>query len=212
MNLRKAETALSEAQPDVKSGELRPIRIILIRHGRPALPIAPRTCHRGFREYIDAYEKAGLDPKDAPPEDLQDLIAELGMIFTSERQRAHESAKALAPKAELIIDPLFAEAPLASPRIPLLRMRVAKWAVVARVLWYAGYHPDIENYRKAKHRAANATEILLQRARIDGVVALVAHGYFNFLIGRDLGRRGFRKLGVHRARFWNAVVYEKRDA
>jgi broad specificity phosphatase PhoE len=212
MSPQETDTALSEAQPDATFGELRPIRIILIRHGRPALPIAPRTCHRGFREYIDAYEEAGLDPNDAPPEELQDLVAELGAIFTSERRRAHESAKALAPNAELIIDSLFAEAPLASPRIPLLRMRVAKWAVVARVLWYAGYHPEIENYRKAKHRAADATEILLRRARVNGVAALVAHGYFNFLIGRDLGRRGFRKLGVHRARFWNAVVYEKRDA
>jgi broad specificity phosphatase PhoE len=211
MSPQRTDTAFSEAQPDAKC-KLRPIRIILIRHGRPALPIALRTCHRAFREYIDAYEEAGLDSKDAPPEELQDLVAELGTIFTSERRRAHESAKALAPQAELIIDPLFAEAPLAGPRIPLLRMGVAKWAVVARVLWYAGYHPDIENYRKAKHRAANATEILLQRARIDRVVALVAHGYFNFLIGRDLGRRGFRKLGVHRARFWNAVIYEKRDA
>ena len=51
------------------------------------------------------------------------------------KPRAHESAKALAPHAELIADPLFAEAPLASPRIPLLRMTVPKWAVVSRILW-----------------------------------------------------------------------------
>lgn len=186
-----------------------PIRILLIRHGRPALPIAPRTCQRGFRDYIDSYEEAGLDLNDIPPEQLQDLVAELDAIFTSERRRAHESAKALAPNAELIIDPLFAEAPLAVPRIPLLRMRVAKWAVVARVLWYAGYHPNIENYRKAKHRASEAADILVRRAGTERITALVAHGYFNFLIGRELSRRGFRKSGTHRARFWNAVLYEK---
>jgi broad specificity phosphatase PhoE len=193
-----------------KSADARRTRIILVRHGRPALPIAPRTCHRGFRDYIDAYEDAGLDPSDAPPEELQNLILELDAVFTSEKPRAHESAKALAPAAELIIDPLFAEAPLAGPRIPLLRMRVAKWAVVARILWYAGYHPNIENYRKAKRRASEAVDILLDRAKTDRVVALVAHGYFNFLIGRELNRRRFRKSGTHRARFWNAVLYEKR--
>jgi broad specificity phosphatase PhoE len=185
------------------------LRIILIRHGQPAIAVSPRESHRGFRHYIDAYEAAGLDPGEAAPEDIQELVGELATVFSSQKKRAHESARALAPNAELIVDPLFAEAPLAGPPIPLLRMRVTKWAVIARVLWYAGYHPGIENYRKAKHRAAAAADILLRRAHADGTAALVAHGYFNFLIGRELRRRGFRKLGTHRARFWNAVRYER---
>jgi broad specificity phosphatase PhoE len=195
-------------EPDALAN--RPARVILIRHGRPALPTAPRTSHHEFRDYIDAYEEAGLDPQDAPPEELQDLVAELTAVFTSDAKRAHDSARALAPNAELLVDPLFVEAPLASPRIPMLRMKVPKWAVVARVLWHAGYHPEIENYRKAKHRASQAADILASRAHTDGAAALVAHGYFNFLIGRQLRRRGFRKSGSHRAKFWNAVIYEKR--
>ncbi len=184
-------------------------RIILIRHGRPAIPISPRTSHGGFRDYIDAYEDAGLDPEDAPPEELQDLLKELTAVYASGRKRSNESARMLAPNAEVIADPLFAEAPLASPRIPLLRMKVPKWAVVARILWHAGYHPEIENYRRAKHRARTAAGILVTRANAEGTAALVAHGYFNFLIGRELRRRGFQKTGAHRARFWNAVVYER---
>jgi broad specificity phosphatase PhoE len=211
----RLERTMAEAAPreSKSAGDEKAVRratrIILIRHGRPALPVAPQTCHRGFGQYIDQYEEAGLDPEDAPPEELQDLVAELAAVFTSDRKRAHDSARALAPQAELIVDPLFVEAPLASPRIPLLRMRVPKWAVVARVLWYAGYHPEIENYRRAKQRAAEAAEILTCRAQRDGAAALVAHGYFNYLIGRALSRRKFRKTGSHRARFWNAVVYER---
>ena len=201
-----AMVGVARARDDAKA---QPVRVILIRHGRPALPVSPRASHHEFRDYIDAYEDAGLDPDDAPPEELQDLVAEITAVFTSDRKRAHESAKALAPKAELIVDPLFVEAPLASPRIRLLRMKVPKWAVVARILWHAGYHPEIENYRKAKHRAAEATDILVRRAHSDGAAALVAHGYFNFLIGRELRHRGFRKSGSHRAKFWNAVVYER---
>jgi broad specificity phosphatase PhoE len=185
-----------------------PARIILIRHGKPHIDVAPTASHRGFRDYIDDYEAAGLDPADAPPEELQDLVGELASIYTSDRKRSHESAKTLAPNAELIADPLFVEAPLASPRIPLLRMRVTKWAVVSRVLWYAGYHPQIENYRRARHRAVKAADILVARARADGTAALVAHGYFNYLIGVMLRRRGFKQTGSHKARFWNAVIYE----
>ena len=124
------------------------------------------------------------------------------------RPRSTGSAKALAPNAELIADPLFAEAQLASPRIPLLRLKVPAWAVMARILWHAGYHPEIENYRKAKHRAAEAADILTSQAAKEGATALVAHGYFNLMIGRELRRRGFRKTGAHRVKYWNSVVYE----
>jgi len=184
-------------------------RIILIRHGKPAIAVAPRTGHRGFRSYIDDYEAAGLDPASAPPEELQDLVKELAAVFASDRARSHESARALAPNAELIADPLFAEAPLASPRIPLLRMKVPKWAVVSRILWHAGYTPEIEDYRRAKARASDACDILMARAREDGQAALVAHGYFNLMIGRELRRRGFVKSGTHRAKYWNDVIYER---
>ena len=105
-------------------------------------------------------------------------------------------------------------------------MRVPKWAVVARVLWHAGYHPEIEDYGEAKQRAAQAADILIGKL-IDGgaavpersrererpekktnAVALVAHGYFNAMIGRQLRLRGFTRTGAHRVRYWNAVTYE----
>jgi len=215
MTAQRSATPQAEDQPrqsaaDAAGGETRSAqRIILIRHGQPDIQIAPRTSHHEFRVYIDAYEDAGLDPDSVPPEELQDLVGELSAVFTSGRRRAHDSARALAPNAELIADPLFAEAPLASPRIPLLRMKVPKWAVVSRILWHAGYHPEIENYRRAKHRAASAADVLIARAHRDGVTALVAHGYFNLLIGRELRHRGFSKSGTHRARFWNSVIYSR---
>jgi broad specificity phosphatase PhoE len=184
------------------------MRVILVRHGRPAISTNHRTSHRGFRAYIDAYEAAGLDPASVPPEEVQDLLKELSFIYTSDRPRSQDSARALAPDAELIADPLFEEAPLASPRIPLLRVKVPAWAVMARILWHAGYHPEIENYRRAKQRAKRAADILTRRAREDGVSALVAHGYFNAILGRELRRRGFRRIGSHRVTYWNAVVYE----
>lgn len=191
------------------AGQTAAVRIILIRHGQPDIDPSPRTSHSGFRDYIDAYEEAGLAPHSLPPEELQDLLKELTAVFTSGKPRAHQSAKALAPNAELIADPLFAEAPLASPRIPLLKMTVPKWAVVSRILWHVGFSPKIENFRKSKRRAADAADILIARAREQGATALVAHGYFNFLLGRELRRRGFTKSGGHKVHYWNAVIYER---
>ena len=68
------------------------LRIILIRHGQPDIALAPRTGHRGFRGYIDAYEAAGLDPVSLPPQELTDLVKELDLVFASDRRRSHQSA------------------------------------------------------------------------------------------------------------------------
>lgn len=189
----------------------KPLKIILVRHGQPAIATAPRASHHEFRSYIDDYEEAGLDPTSAPPNELQDLVKEIEAVFTSGKKRSDESAKALAPKAELVIDPLFVEAPLPSPKIPLLKMKVTKWAVVSRLMWYAGFSPKIEGYRRAKRRAVKAAEILIGRAAADGQTALVAHGYFNYLIGIELRRRGFKQTGTHKARYWNDVTYERSE-
>lgn len=187
------------------------MRILLIRHGQPHIALRPRTGHAGFANYIDDYEKAGLLPSDLPPAELRDLAQELEHVFTSGRPRSHQSAAALAPHAELTADPLFAEAPLAAPAIPLLQMRVPKWAVMSRLLWHAGFHPGIESARAAGARAAQAADILIARARKSGAAALVAHGYFNWMIGRQLAGRGFARKGSHRARYWNSVIYERKD-
>ena len=208
----QASALALEDEPPAAAGaraDAQPLKIILIRHGKPAIETAPRTGHRDFSSYIDAYEDAGLDPTDAPPEELRDLVGELAVVFTSGKKRAEQSAKALAPDAELIVDPLFVESPLASPRIPLLKMKVTKWAVISRLMWYAGFSPRIENYRRSKRRAKQAAEILIKRAQKDGGTALVAHGYFNYLIGIELRRRGFQQTGSHKARYWNDVTYER---
>ena len=195
---------------DVRGSLAGRVRIILVRHGKPAIALKPRTGHHGFRRYIGEYQDAGLDPQSTPPEELQDLVKGLNSVFTSHSPRARDSALKLVPGAQIIADPLFEEAPLAAPKIPLVKLKVPAWAVMARVMWHAGYHPEIENYRRAKTRAAAAADILLERAAAnDGDAVLVAHGYFNAMIGRVLRLRGFSRTGSHRVRFWNAVVYER---
>lgn len=69
-------------------------------------------------------------------------------------------------------------------------MAVPKWAVVSRILWHAGFAPGIENASAAARRADQGADILVARAQETGTAVLVAHGYFNWMIGRRLGRSG----------------------
>jgi broad specificity phosphatase PhoE len=192
----------------VPRGQRAPISIVLIRHGKPAIGKGRLLGHKTFQDYIEAYEQAGLDPNDPPPEWLVNLMRKARNIFASDRPRARESAKALAPHARVLPNALFMEAQLKSPKVPLVRMNAPVWAVVARLAWHAGHHGGIEDYRDAKARALKAVEILGATAEKDGIAVLVAHGYFNAMIGRMLSRQGWRKHGRHRAKFWNAVTYE----
>ena len=185
------------------------LRIVLVRHGQPHIALSPITGHRGFADYIGAYEAAGLDPASLPPRELLDLARELGAVFASDRARSHQSARLLAAEKPFAIDPLFAEAPLASPPVPWLKLSVPSWAVISRLLWHAGFAPGIENAAAARQRARKAADMLVARAAGVGSVALVAHGYFNFMLGRELKKRGFTRQGSHRARYWNTVIYER---
>ena len=185
------------------------IRIVLIRHGKPDVGRGRWITHRKFQDYIETYEQAGLDPESPPPDWLVDLTRQARRVYASDRPRAQESAKALAPHAQLSLSPLFMEAQLKSPKLPLVRLKPPAWAVIARLAWHAGHHGGIEDYRDARDRALKAVEMLSKVAREDGVAVLVAHGYFNAIVGRTLSKQGWLKHGRHRARFWNAVVYER---
>lgn len=189
-------------------------RIVLIRHGQPDIALTPRTDAKAFAHYIEDYEAAGLAAESLPPPALTASLSEvrgaLASVFCSDRPRAMESAARLLPAAERFADPLFAEAPLASPPLPLLRLKVTQWAVLSRGLWYLGYHPQIEGPRRAGARAAAAAAKLIAHAEQTGAAVLVAHGYFNFMIGRRLARLGYHRTGTHKATFWNAVLYDRR--
>ena len=187
------------------------IRIVLIRHGQPDVETGRRLTHKTFQDYIETYERAGLHPDSPPPPEwLVELTRQARRVYASDRPRARESARALAPHAELSSSSLFMEAQLKSPKLPLVRMKPPAWAIIARLAWHAGHHGGIEDFRDAKERAEKAVDMLAETAQEDGIAILVAHGYFNAIVGRTLRKRGWRRYGgCHRAKFWNAVVYER---
>src|SRR6187397_2711996 len=98
------------------------MRIVLVRHGRPAMGRSRWIGHAAFARFIDDYQAAGIDGGTPPPGDLKDLVARAKRVFASDLQRSIESAKVLLPHAELVSTSLFTEAPLAAPRLPGVRM------------------------------------------------------------------------------------------
>jgi len=154
-------TLLLEERPRATRGvAAKTTKVILVRHGKPAIPTNPRTSHHGFRRYIDAYQDAGLDPQSAPPEELLDLVKGLNAVSTSGLPRADDSARSLLlrPRSRRST---IRRSPTCRAANPAAQDEGAGLAVMARIMWHAGYHPGDRELSSSEGARVHAADILL---------------------------------------------------
>lgn len=195
-------------------GDVRPGRIIVVRHGRPALDrnVGPRLDARAYRDWWARYEAGSLQQGQTPPEDLRRHAHPEALFFSSERPRAAESAALIAAGRPVTADALFNEAPLPPPRWSERRRYLPKtWNKFARLAWLAG-HRDAgeEHVAETRVRAAQAVDMLIAAAGDGRDVILAAHGWFNRMLRRPFARRGWRCVRDGGDGYWSFRVYERR--
>jgi broad specificity phosphatase PhoE len=189
---------------------IQPGAILLVRHGKPALSRDVRLSARGYRRWWDdAYEPGGLMIDEAPPADVLEFAAGAATILTSTRRRAIESAALVRAGHVAAQDPDLIEAPLPTPPLPeSFRVGPRIWGFIARFIWwFFGYSAGQESRREAEVRADRAAVRLIGLSQ-DGDVMVVAHGFFNIMIGRALKKRGWRQIGRKGFLHWNARRFE----
>ena len=198
-------TASADAAP-VKPGG--PGGIVIARHGEPALSRRLKLSSAGYRRWWAAYEEGGIiDPHKAPV-GLLDLVRDADVIFASVRRRAVETAEAVVQGKHFIRDPMFVEAPLPPPRWPeFIRLSPKVWGVIARAHWWLGGHGAEESRPEAEARARAAAERLSGEAGQGRNVVLLAHGYFNHMVGRELKRLGWRQVSGRGYKYWSTRRY-----
>ncbi|WP_292070798.1 histidine phosphatase family protein [Brevundimonas sp. UBA7534] len=214
LSLDSSEAAAPETAPKAAglSVALRPGGIVLIRHGEPALS---RKCLITARQYGDwwaQYEVGGLRAGQTPPAALVAAAEGAGAIYVSTRQRAQETAAAVAAGRETMTDALFIEAPLPPPPIPdWIRLSPKWWGVVSRFWWHAfNHHGGQETRRQAEARAEQAAQVLIAKAAGGKDVLVFAHGYFNHMVGRRLKADGWRLVQNQGFKYWSQRRYERR--
>jgi broad specificity phosphatase PhoE len=186
--------------------------ILLVRHGKPALSRNVRLSARGYRRWWDdAYEIGGLMIDEAAPADVREFAEGAAAILTSTRRRAIESAALVRPGYTPAQDPDLIEAPLPTPPLPeSFRVGPRIWGFISRFIWwYFGYSAGQESRREAEVRADRVAEKLIGLSQA-GDVMVVAHGFFNIMIGRALKKRGWRQIGREGFLHWNARRFEFR--
>lgn len=199
-----------EASPDAR--ELTPGRaggIVLARHGEPALSRKVRLSADQYRDWWALYEAGGILSGQTPPAHLKQAAARAGIILTSTRRRSIETAKALAEGREFAHDEVFIEAPLPPPPCPgFIRLSPRTWGVISRISWWLGGHGGQESRRQAQARAVAAARQLHDLARRGDDVLVVAHGFFNTMVGLELRRLGWRCVKGRGWRYWSTRYFE----
>src|SRR5215469_15396328 len=188
----------------------RPGAVILARHGEPALSRKCRLSADEYREWWADYEVGGLADGQDPPEALRRAADSAGFIIASTRLRSVETARALSAGRAFAEDPLFVEAPLPPPHWPRwLKLSPRWWGVIARFWWWVFNHHDAQETRaEAEARADEAARLLVDLAASGQDVLVVAHGFFNTMVGVALRRLGWRCTIDGGWRYWAARRFE----
>ena len=191
---------------------VRPGAIILARHGEPALSRKCMLTSDQYRDWWAKYEIGGLRAGQTPPPELVAAAEGAGAIYASTRPRPQETAAAAAAGKEVMTDALFIEAPLPPPHFPpWFKLPPEYWGAGARFWWHAfNHHEGQETRHEAEARAEQAAQVLIRRAESGQDVLVLAHGYFNHMVGRRLKADGWKLVHNQGFRYWSQRRYEKR--
>ena len=188
------------------------MRVILIRHGRSSHVHAGWIDRAGFLRWREAYEAAGIS--DGAPAELQHLIAGASCVVASDTRRAIESARAVAPTAEVITSPLLSELELLPPNVGPLRLPMLGWLMAYTGRWL------VRTLLRRAHQSAAEEERI--RASADWIeqlsaqhetVVIVTHAWFRRLLTQTLVKRGWtRAAGETSTRHWSAWIVTRRES
>src|SRR5579871_4895619 len=193
---------------------VRPGAVILARHGEPALSRRCRLSADQYREWWADYEMGGLADGQEPPPALKQAAEQAGLIIASTRLRSVETARALSCGRAFAEDPIFIEAPLPPPHWPgWLKLSPRSWGVISRFWWWMFNHHDQQESRaEAQARADEAARQLVALAATGQDVLVVAHGFFNTMVGVALRKLGWRCTVDGGFRYWAARRFESTQA
>lgn len=167
------------------------LQIYLIRHARPVIDKAGFYSKAQARQYTQDYQVA--DVEEILDKNSHLPLEKISKVFCSTLLRAKSTARQLfGPAVTLVEDATFREFETRIWGLPIGKFPLAWWQVTSRVLWIMGLNQkEIESFKQAKKRAAQAAHHLAEEAQKEEIAVLVAHGFLNEFIKRALQKQGW---------------------
>lgn len=188
-------------------------RIILVRHGKPALSRKVWLTWRGYREWWRQYDEGGLTTEQNIPEAVMKLARDSDILISSPLRRAMETAQLLRGSPPDLVDQDLVEAALPSPPLGPLKFRPRMWGTLARIVWYVGWSDGHESHKAARQRANRTAEKLANQALGGKTVLVTGHGWYNRMLKGSLMKQGWDCISQNGDRHWNhrILVKEMKD-
>lgn len=185
-------------------------QIVIIRHAQPDLERRRRYSAEEAHQFTRAYDEAPIIPFTEKTFEL--AAEEIPQVYTSNLIRSIQTAIALFGEAvPLIPSPLFRELERQVPQI-LGQRKLSKplWSLIYRGPYFLGKRYDqIEGFTQARVRFRKAAVFLEKAAAKDGAAIVVAHGLFNFFLGRALQSRRWQKVKSSGFRYLGVTIYTR---
>lgn len=187
-------------------------RIVLIRHGEPAVPFRGRLRANEIAAWIQSYNDSGIIKSQKPPLNAVAQAAQCEIVVCSHLKRSIESAEALEVSAIHCADELFRELELPFVEWRSIRLPLLVWTGLFRLLWLGGLSRNGESLQRSKERASAGALKLCELAKEHGSVLFVGHGFLNRYIATALLSKGWIGPKRPRAGHWDYSVYDGRTA
>jgi broad specificity phosphatase PhoE len=189
------------------------LRIVLVRHGRPELPagLTQAITGRDIGRWYRGYDAAGIRDRSDPSAALRDAAAQTACgVVASDARRARESAARLVALERIHIEPLLREVGFPESIPSDLRLTPGAWVMLARGLQHL--RPTAggdEAVVASRARAVLAVDRLTGLASRHDTLIVVAHGWFNRFLARELRRRGWTGPRWPPAGYWSTAAYRR---
>ncbi|WP_224997507.1 histidine phosphatase family protein [Cesiribacter sp. SM1] len=187
-------------------------QIALIRHGEPDLTKTGQFTYEEAKSFIRNYDSVGIIIPDRPFFKLNE--AEEVALFTSTIPRAQATAKYLfGAEREIVITEDFREFErIIGKRRVKMRLPLKYWTTTARIKWMLGLDREgIESFSEAKERARKGAMLLDESSEEIPKVVLVAHGFLNRYIRKNLEELGWRVVRDGGDNYFATTILAKID-
>lgn len=188
-------------------------RIVLVRHGRPDLPadLTRAISGRDIGRWYRGYDAAGILDQSRPSAALRAAAADPGCcVVASDARRARESAARLIGPEHVRVEPLLREVGFPESINLDLRLAPGAWVMVARGFQHVRPATGGDDAVAASRaRAARAVDRLTSLAGEHETLIVVAHGWFNRFLARELRRQGWTGPRWPPTGYWSAATYQR---
>jgi broad specificity phosphatase PhoE len=185
-------------------------KITLIRHGKPLIRDHYSSFSiisgKGIEQFIKGWNTCELSSENEIPLALKDTISDGDLFLCSSLRRARESLQMLGV-THFKSNDLFNEAELPYGIGKKIKLPLIIWLIALRLFWRFGFINNSESYADFIWRMEKTVDFLEKEKEAKHIV-LMAHGFVNRIIRKELLRRNWKVLSNNGGNgFWSFSTF-----